>query len=225
VDTIDSFGRRHKGRRLGTGGDVIAAARNELSAFVRAVTTNDGTLPPRQEVVRLFDRGDFQPARGRAHTIDCDAFGRMVDDLGMNLTKEEKTQLFHSYGPQSDGKLRAEAFLVGLTGNKDATPFTETDPNPEPVRFPKQPRQFGPARLPVAADEPVVDSATTDDVLRHIKERIEFKNPLPGRAKADFVREFGFTDNARTGIIGEAALRKALWRGGFGLPEAHIQVF
>ena len=36
---------------------------------------------------------------------------------------------------------------------------------------------------------------TGADLLRHLRARIEFKNPLPGRARADFYREFGFHDH------------------------------
>jgi hypothetical protein len=81
-------------------------------------------------------------------------------------------------------------------------------------------------RLPIGADEPVnaaKQTTTADDVLRSMRQRIEFKNPLPSRARADFVREFGFTDASKSGLVTEAALRKALWRGNFGLPESHVQ--
>jgi hypothetical protein len=38
----------------------VQRARDELTAYIRSVTTEDGTKPPRMEVPRMFDRGNFQ---------------------------------------------------------------------------------------------------------------------------------------------------------------------
>jgi hypothetical protein len=54
-------------------------------------------------------------------------FGKMIDDLNININADEKAALFASYDLKGRGRLGAEEFLRGLVGHEDALPFTETN--------------------------------------------------------------------------------------------------
>jgi hypothetical protein len=69
----------------------------------------------------------YQPARERAAGVDVHTFGKMIDDLNININEAEKAALFASYDLKGQGRLGAEEFLRGLVGHEDALPFTETN--------------------------------------------------------------------------------------------------